>query len=34
MLHPGSEWRMEPAALGLNPKAARGTCKMHRWKIV
>lgn len=22
---------MEPAALGLSPKAARGTCETHRW---
>ena len=22
---------MEPAALGLSPEAARGTCETHRW---
>lgn len=22
---------MEPVALGLSPKVARGTCEMHRW---
>lgn len=26
-----SEWRVEPAALGLSPEAARGTCETHRW---
>ena len=25
------EWHVEPAAPGLSPEAARGTCETHRW---
>lgn len=31
MLRLGSEWRVQPAALGLKPKAARVPCKMPVW---